>query len=224
MKNSVREDYRQLVVDTGVEMLERGITVGTWGNISVRDPETDFFYISPSGMDYTTIQARHVVVMDPSLEVVDGEAEPSVEKHMHAAVYEAREDVHAVIHTHPVYSTVFGVVGKPLPAVSEDFVQIVGEQVESAQPYALPGTRELAERAIEGLGERNAVILPGHGSLSVGADMRTALKVSQVLEKNAQIYLHAKMLGGEIRTFSREEIEAMQSFAKEHYGKKNRNL
>jgi L-fuculose-phosphate aldolase len=54
--------------------------------------------------------------------------------------------------------------------------------------------------------------------------MKTALKVSQVLEKNAQIYLYARMMGGEIRFFSESEIEAMQSFARDHYGKQNAGL
>jgi L-fuculose-phosphate aldolase len=220
----IQESIRQLIVDTGVELINRGITVGTWGNISARDPKTGYIYISPSGMDYTRIQPRHVAVLTEDVEVLEGDAEPSIEKHMHAAVYKKRADVQAVIHTHPTFSTVFGVTGTPLPAVSEDFVQIVGAQVEIAQPYALPGTPELGETAVRGLGTNNAVILPGHGALSVGKDMKTALKVSQVLEKNAQIYLYARMMGGEIRFFSESEIEAMQSFARDHYGKQNAGL
>jgi L-fuculose-phosphate aldolase len=224
LKHPIHEQLKQQIVDTGVEMIERGITVGTWGNISLRDPESGYIYISPSGMEYTQIEARHVVVLTEELELIDGEAEPSIEKPMHAAVYKQRPDVHAIIHTHPVFSTAFGVAGLPLPGVSEDFVQIVGAEVAIAEPYALPGTPELGETAVRGLGARNAVILPGHGALSVAADMKSALKVSQVLEKNAQICIYAKMLGGELRRFSDAEIAAMQDFARNHYGKKNASL
>ena len=143
---------------------------------------------------------------------------------MHVEAYKHREDVNAVIHTHPTFSSVFGVMNNPLPAVSEDFAQIVGEEVQIALPYALPGTKELAVTAVKALGANNAVMLPGHGALSVGKDMRTALKVSHVLEKNAQIYLYARLLGGEIRLFSPEEIAAMQSFAGNIYGRHNMNL
>ena len=224
MKSLVKGSYNQLIVDTGVEMIEKGITVGTWGNISARDPETGLIYISPSGMDYESIKPQHVVVMDKDLEIIEGEAEPSIEKHMHAAVYKAREDVNAVIHTHPTYSTVFGVTDTPLKAVSEDFVQIVGDEVLIGKPYQLPGSQELAETAVKWLGSNNAVLLPGHGALSCGKDMKMTLKVSLVLEKNAQIYLFAKLLGSDIRTFTQAEIDAMQSFAKNHYGKKNEGL
>ncbi len=219
-EQKIRDDYKTLIVETGLEMVRLGITVGTWGNISVRDPDTDYMYISPSGMDYTAIQPRHVVVMDLDLNVVDGTAEPSVEKHMHGAVYRHRKDVHAVVHTHPTWSSVFGVIRQPLPAVSEDFAQIVGAEITYCDRYELPGTPELGQAAIEALGGNNAVLLPNHGALSVGRDMRFALKVAMVLEKNAQIYLFARLLGEPV-LFKDEDVETMQRFVRDHYGKRN---
>jgi len=87
MSGKVKQELKQLIVDTGVEMIKTGMTVGTWGNISLRDPETDYMYISPSGMDYMKIKTEHVVVLSLDLELIEGYAEPSIEKHMHAAVY-----------------------------------------------------------------------------------------------------------------------------------------
>ena len=74
----IKEYYKQLIVDTGIEMLRTGITVGTWGNISARDPETGLIYISPSGMEYEKIGTRHVVVISLELKTIDGQAEPSI--------------------------------------------------------------------------------------------------------------------------------------------------
>ena len=51
----VRSDYLQQIVDGGMEMVRRELTVGTWGNISIRDPETGYIYIKPSGMPYELI-------------------------------------------------------------------------------------------------------------------------------------------------------------------------
>lgn len=223
MKDKVKLEYKEMIVQTGLDLLENGMTVGTWGNISIRDPETGLVYISPSGMDYKEIRPEHVVTMTDTTEVVDGIYEPSIEKGMHCAVYRARKDVNAVIHTHPVYSSVFGVLEKEIPAISEDFAQIVGDKIGNALPYKLPGTDALGEVAVEGLGEKNAVLLPSHGALSVGDNIKKAIKVSLVLEKNAQIYLFAKLLG-EPRSFEDSEISAMQDFAKNHYGAKNRDL
>lgn len=222
-KDMVRDDYKQQIVDTGVEMIQTGMTVGTWGNISIRDPETQLVYISPSGMNYTEIQAEHVVVMDMDMNVIDCEAEPSIEKNMHTAVYRHRKDVNAVVHTHPTWSTVLGVVRQNLPAVSEDFAQIVGAEVEYCDTYELPGTPELGQAAVKALKDNYAVLLPNHGALSVAGDMKSCLKVSVVLEKNAQIYLFARLVGHPT-LFTEGDIEAMQTFARNQYGKKNQQF
>ena len=219
--SNVKEEYKKLIVETGLELVNLNMTVGTWGNISARDPETGLIYISPSGMDYKVITTDHVVVLDQDVNVVEGKAEPSIEKHMHCAVYKARKDVNAVIHTHPVYSSVFGCIEEDLPAVSEDFAQIVGEKVVNAFPYCLPGSEELGDVAVKGLGNYNAVLLPSHGALAAGDDMKKAIKIITVLEKNAQIYIYAKLLGTP-RKFSNKEISTMQDFAKNVYGAKNK--
>lgn len=223
MHTQVKPELKQQIVDTGVEMVRTGMSVGTWGNLSLKDPETGFIYISPSGMDYLTIRPEHVVVLTLDLTLVEGIAEPSVEAPMHAAVYRRRPDVQAVIHTHPVYSSVFGVVRMELPAVSEDFAQIVGAKVGFPDRYDLPGTVELGESAAEALGQDNAVLLPNHGALAVGGSLQQALKVSRVLEKNAQIYLFARLLGTP-QVLEPDAIAAMQQFVRTRYGKKNQGL
>jgi len=220
---AIKPELKQLIVDTGLDMIRKGMTVGTWGNISYRDPETDLVYISPSGMNYTSVRSEHIVVMTTDMEIIDGYTEPSVEKNMHTEVYRCRKDVNAVIHTHPIYSTVFGVIRESLPAVSEDFAQIVGAEVHNCATYELPGSAELGKAAVAALGSNNAVLLPNHGALSVGPTMEITIKVSLVLEKNAQIYIFSKLLGTP-HLFAPQDIEAMQEFARNQYGKINREL
>ena len=65
-------DYKQLLVDSGVRMYKSGLTVETWGNISIRDPETGLVYLTPSGMPYDKITKDDVVVMDLDGNVVEG--------------------------------------------------------------------------------------------------------------------------------------------------------
>ena len=214
-----RKKYKEIVADTGVTMIEEGLTVGTWGNISVRDPETDLIYISPSGMDYREIEPEDIVVLDLEVNVVDGKRVPSIEKQTHLAVYRARPDVNAVVHTHPLYSTVLGVNMMELPAISEDFAQIVGDKIICSK-YALPGTKELGVNVAAGLGEeRNAVLLPNHGTVNVGEDMKTALTVCHVVEKTAHIYIMALNIGTP-HLISAEDIKAMQDYKKNHYGQR----
>ncbi|QTQ14246.1 class II aldolase/adducin family protein [Treponema parvum] len=212
----VKREYRRKIVDAGNEMVALHLTVGTWGNVSVRDTETGLIYIKPSGMPYAEIQEDDVVVMNSRMEIVWGHRKPSIEYHLHIAIMNARPDVNSVIHTHPIYSSVFGVTGQDIPGISEDFVQIVGDKIINCK-YSLPGTLELAENVVEGLGDRNAVLIPNHGTVCVGADIPSALKVCHVVEKSAQIFIYAKLLGTP-HLISEEDIRAMQYFVKNSYG------
>lgn len=215
-KPVIKESYKRLIVEGGRQMLAEGLTVGTWGNLSVRDPETGLIYVKPSGMKYGEIIEDDVVVFNPSYEIVDGERKPTIEYRFHIGVMNARADVNCVIHTHPVYSAVLGVLGIDLPPVCEDFVQLVGDRIVNCE-YALPGTPELAANVVAGLGQRNAVMIPNHGTVCCGPDWDTVKKVCFVVEKAAQVYVLARSIG-EPRLISPADIDAMQDFAKHHYG------
>ncbi|MBN2860383.1 MAG: class II aldolase/adducin family protein [Sphaerochaetaceae bacterium] len=212
----IRASYRQMVVDAGNTMVAMNLTVGTWGNVSVRDRETGLIYIKPSGMPYDEITEQDIVVMNGDFEVVWGTRKPSIEYHFHISIMNARDDVNAVIHTHPIYSSAFGVTGQEIPGISEDFVQLVGDKVINAE-YSLPGTPDLAVNVVKALGDRNAVLVPNHGTICVGTDIPMALKVCHVVEKSAHVYILSKTLGTP-QIISTEDMRAMQDFARNHYG------
>ncbi len=217
MELKIFEKYKKLIVDTGKELHKQKLTIGTWGNISVLDSETDLIYIKPSGMDYNEINLEDVIVVDKKGKMVEGFRRPSIEMPMHLSIYNAREDIGAIVHYHPVYSSVLAVTGLSLPGICEDFVQIVGDKVLCAK-YALPGSEELAKNAVASLGNRKAVFLLNHGTLCVGKDMKEAMKVCHVVEKTAQIYILSKNVG-KCRIISEKDIKIMQDFARNVYRK-----
>ncbi len=212
----VRKELKQSIADGGLKLYEQGLTVGTWGNLSIRDPETNLFYIKPSGMLYPEIQVDDIVVMNDKKQIVEGHRKPSIEYSFHISIMNARKDINCVMHYHPVYSSVFGVIYEDIPGIGEDFVQLIGDKVINCK-YALPGTEELAINVVEGLADRNAVIIPNHGSICVGSDFDTALKTIHVLEKTAHIYILAKSIGTP-NLIDPDDIVAMQDFARNHYG------
>ncbi len=219
MRLKISKEFKKLIVDTGLELYKQSLTVGTWGNISALDPETNLVYIKPSGMEYHEIKTADIVVVDKKGEIVEGFRKPSIETSMHLAIYNARDDVGAVIHYHPIYSSVLAITGVSLPGISEDFVQLVGDKVLCAK-YALPGSKELAKNAVISLGERKAVFLLNHGTLCVGKDMKEAMRVCYVVEKTAHIYILSINVG-KCRVIPEEDIKIMQDFAKDAYGKQN---
>lgn len=210
-------NYKQLLIDSGKKLLHEGFTVETWGNISVRGAD-GLVYITPSGMDYDTCVVSDIVVMDLEGNIVEGERVPSIENGLHRAVYAARSEVNAVVHTHPIYSTVFSAMGEDIPLLIDEAAQVLGGEVRTA-PYALPGSAQLAKNCAAALGQHaNACLLQSHGAVCVGADMKGAFKTARVLEMAAEIYYRVRATGGQFVPISAENIAAMQDFAANHYG------
>ncbi len=211
-------NYKKLIVDSGLRMLRGGYTVETWGNISARDPETNLVYLTPSGMDYTTIQEEDIVVLDLEGNIVEGHRKPSIELDLHLHVYQSRPEVQAVVHTHPIYSTVFSCCGEDIPMVIDEAAQVLGDVCRTAK-YGLPGSKELAENCVEALGKTgNACLLRSHGAVCVGKNMDTAFKVCKVLEVTAQIYQLIRSMGANYLPIPQQYIDAMWDFAQNHYG------
>ncbi|SPF52434.1 Class II Aldolase and Adducin N-terminal domain protein (fragment) [Candidatus Desulfosporosinus infrequens] len=102
-------ETRKKVVEKGIEMLSTNLTVGTWGNISCRVPGEDYIAITPTGMSYDTLVPEDIVILDLKGNTINGTRKPSIEVPLHLAIYNAREDVQAIVHTHSAYATAMAV-------------------------------------------------------------------------------------------------------------------
>lgn len=218
MEGWIVVDYKKLIIESGKKMYNEGFTIETWGNISARDPETDLIYLTPSGMDYLICTPDDVVVCNIKGEIVEGIRKPTIEKELHLSIYRNRPEVNAVVHTHPIYSTVFSCMGEDIPLLIDEAAQTLGNTVKTSK-YALPGTVELADECIKALGkEANACLLQSHGAVCVGENMEGAFKVAKVLEVTAEIYQLIRATGGKPIPLSHDNIEAMKEFVKFRYG------
>ena len=209
-------NYKQLLIDSGKRMLESGLTVETWGNLSLRDPKTGYIYLTPSAMPYNTISEEDVVVLDAEGNRVEGERKPTIEYAMHLEIMKNRPDVNAIIHTHPIYSQVFGALHEDIPPVIDEAAQTMGGAVRVAK-YAIPGTQELADNVTKALGSGAACLMANHGAVCVGKDMDAAFKTCTVLEMTARIYYMARCIGNP-QPLPQEVITEMLETVCKHYG------
>ncbi|MEM5767543.1 MAG: class II aldolase/adducin family protein [Bacillota bacterium] len=209
-------NYKKLIVEAGLRMLKSGLTIGTWGNISARDPETGLIYLTPSGMPYDTITEDDVVVMNAAMQVVDGKRKPTIEHAMHISVLNARPDVNAIVHTHPVYSQVFACLHDDIPPIIDEAAQIMAGSVRCAE-YGLPGSPELAKNVAEALGNGFSCLMANHGAVCVGANMDAAFNTCTVLEMTAHIYYMAKCIGKPV-VIPDEQVKYMHEFVSHQYG------
>lgn len=184
---------RQEIVDYGLKMVRSGLTTGSGGNLSILSPVENLIAISPSGIDYHDVTAADVVVVDRVGQVVAGERKPSSELGFHLALYVAREEITAIVHTHSVYATTIACMHWEIPAVHY-LVAFSGDKVPLA-PYATFGSDQLADNIIASIGAYNAVLLANHGLVTVGKDMKNCFNVAEEIELVARIYYQTKTIG-----------------------------
>ena len=186
-------DIRQAVLEAAQTMLRDGLVVGTSGNVSARCTG-DSLAITASGTDYAAMTLDAIVVVDFDGEPIVGDAIPSTEMLMHAAIYRARPSVGAVMHTHSTCASGLAVAGEQLPPLIDEIVVHLGGAIEVSE-YAFPGTEELGDRVVVALGERNAALIRNHGLVGVGKTPAEALRACQIAEHSAHIHAIAKSVG-----------------------------
>jgi L-fuculose-phosphate aldolase len=187
---------RAEVLDAVHRIVAAGLVAGASGNVSRRISTDDGVWITvtASRVPYHRFTIEDVLVCDFDMEPIIGEGVPSSESLSHVAIYRARPDVGAVIHTHSVFASAFAVAGMAIPVVLDEQVLTLGGRVEVAT-YAPSASQELAEQAIEALEDRAAVLLRHHGVIGVGVDLEEAIGVVELVERVAQIHVSATALG-----------------------------
>jgi len=208
----------QEIVNIGKRMVESGLVIGTWGNISAFMPEEELVIITPSGMDYESLTIADLVITNLKGEVKRGERKPSSELDLHLEVYRNRKDVKAVIHTHSNYATAAAVSRVDIPPLTEDMVQLLGGGIKVAN-YAPAGSEELAINALRALSNNNAVLLANHGVVGVGRSLHEAMTVCQMAEKGAQLFIYSKLLGSP-HAICEEDVREMREYYLSKYGQK----
>ena len=179
------------IVETAQKLVHKGYLMATGGNLSLRIPGQDAFAITPSNYDYQKMTAEDVCVLDFNLNVIEGHLKPSVELAMHGAVYQVRQDVNAVIHTHQVYTSALTLIKAPIPTLFDEQARFLGRSVDII-PYAPSGTGFLKNTVAKHVrNHNNAYMMQNHGALVFGHDMERAVHNVEILEKCSLAYLLA---------------------------------
>lgn len=185
------------IVTGALELEQLGLNHGSAGNLSLRFGEA--VLVTPSGVPARELRPDLVALMSLADETgaFEGPLPPSSEWRFHLDVYRARPDVNAVVHMHSTYATTLATLRRPIPAVHYMIAAFGGPSVPCVG-YASYGTPELSRLVVEGLKDRDGVLLANHGAIVVGADMRRALWRAVELEALAQVYYLGSMAGAPV--------------------------
>ena len=189
----ILEKEREQVIEYSLKLLSEGLTNGTAGNVSILNREEGLVAISPTGVNYSELTPEMISIVDLDRKLIEG-LKPSSELEMHMILYRNREDVNAVIHTHPVYTTVLACLRQDLPAI-DYMIAVTGATKVKCAEYASYGTKELAENAYKAMGSSLAVILANHGLTTAGKDIANAFNITVQVEYISNLYIKARNIG-----------------------------
>jgi L-fuculose-phosphate aldolase len=188
----------EAVLAAAKDMLRRGLVEGTAGNISARREDGNLV-ITPSSVDYSDMALDDLVLVDPEGDVLDAKdgRNPSTEMALHLACYRAYDDIGSVIHSHPVWASMFAVAHQSIPAAVDEFAVYCGGDIRCAD-YAASGTPDVGSNAVTALEGRAAALIANHGLVAVGPRPDKVLHVTALVERTAQIVWGARVLGGAV--------------------------
>jgi hypothetical protein len=189
----ILEKEREQVIEYSLKLLSEGLTNGTAGNVSIFNREEGLVAISPTGVNYSELTPEMISIVDLEGKLIEG-LNPSSELEMHMILYRNREDVNAVIHTHPVYTTVLACLRQDLPAI-DYMIAVTGATKVRCAEYASYGTKKLAENAYKAMGSSLAVILANHGLTTAGKDIANAFNITVQVEYISNLYIKARNIG-----------------------------
>lgn len=202
------EELKKIVCDANIELHAHGLAPFTWGNVSQVDRAAGVFAIKPSGVPYSELTSKKIVIV--SLEdgkVVDGNYNPSSDTPTHYILYKEFPELNAVVHTHSVNASSFAQAGRSIPAY--------GTTHADFSYTAVPCTRALDEQEVKGEYELNtgkviaahfkennldiastpAVLVRSHAPFVFGKNASDAVHNAAVLEIVAEMALKTELLG-----------------------------
>ncbi len=194
------EELKQKVYKANIDLVRHGLVIFTWGNVSGIDREKGLVVIKPSGVDYDSMTADQMVVVDLATgKVVEGELRPSSDTPTHLVLYRAFPEIGGIVHTHSTYATAWAQAGKDLPNIGTTHADYFHnaipctDDMTAAQvqgDYELETGNVIVDRFIRE--HINPVHTPGvlvknHGPFSWGKNPYEAVHNAVVMEQVAKM-------------------------------------
>ena len=196
---------KQQVADA-LRMLERAEVIDFNGHMSCRRPGTDHVLINSGKSVRSALTADDIIAIDMDGRPLEGDVVPPMEFHIHTEIYRRRPDVHAVVHTHPVWSTLFSMTGNAVLPVTMQ-AAVMGP-VRTFAKTASINRKALGEELAAALGGDRVVMLKSHGAVIAGADIVEAFVLAIYLEETARRQYMALPLGRPY-TLTDEEVRTI---------------
>jgi L-fuculose-phosphate aldolase len=166
------------------------------GNISIRTKEkgVDGFYITPSGMKYSSLKTKDIVFVSLKGIFDKKKSKPSSEWRFHQDIYVNKKEAKAIVHAHSTCATAVSSHQKNIPAFHY-MVAVAGGEDLKCSKYATFGTKQLSRNIIKALKGRSACLIANHGQVAFGDNLEKAFELAQEIENICHQYINAIRIG-----------------------------
>lgn len=200
------EQLKQEVFDANLELVEQGLVIYTWGNVSGIDRASGFVVIKPSGVNYDTMTVDDMVVVDLDGNIVEGKLNPSSDTPTHLALYKAYDDIGGIVHTHSEMATSWAQAGRPIPCYGTTHSDYFYGNIPCTRKLNMKEIRgayeyETGQVIVETLNELQykplempGIIIFNHGPFSWGTTPAKAVHNAKVLEEVAKMAYHTERI------------------------------
>jgi L-fuculose-phosphate aldolase len=203
---------RKQMCEIGRRIWLKGFCAGNEGNHSCRLSDNRVL-CTPTGRSKGFLKPGDMCVVDMNGRKVAGSRDRTSEIHLHLAIYRARPDVRAVIHSHPPHATAFAISGVDLPTCVHPEAEIFLGPVKTAK-YVTPGDERLGKSVAPFLANSNTVLLQSHGVVTFASDLERAYYQLEIVDAYARLLILAKQLSSNLRTLNDNEMSELLAIKK----------
>ena len=166
------------------------------GNISIRARSNgvEGFYITPSGMKYSSLKTKDIVFVSLKGIFDKKRGKPSSEWRFHQDIYVNKKGAKAIVHAHSTCATAVSSHQKNIPAFHY-MVAVAGGEDLKCTKYATFGTKQLSKNIIKALKNRSACLIANHGQVAFGDNLEKAFELAQEIENICHQYINALRIG-----------------------------
>lgn len=199
-----------------------GLCEWSTGHISRRLPGSDHIVITghlhDRGMTISDMSIDDAAIIDLDGDLIDGPVGAPGERFIHTEIYRLRPDVGSVVHCHPKYSIAWSVSGRPLLPIYQQTTMFAPQVPVLAYPGQID-TPELGRRSAEAIGNSRALLLKGHGAVTIGSTVKEAFVTAIALEKAAEMQYIVAQIGGRVEGIDPQFTENgfMKGISEERY-------
>src|SRR5687768_5320219 len=197
---------KEEMCEIGRRIWHKGYCAGNEGNHSVRIGENRFL-CTPTGISKGFLKPDDICTVDIEGKQVAGKRKRTSEMLMHLAIYKARPDVKAVVHSHPPHATAFAIAGVELPTCIHPEAEVFLGAVRTAK-YVTPGDTRLGESLLPYVQDSNTILLQNHGTVTFDVDLENAYYKLEIVDAYSRILLLAKQIGS-IRPLDGAEMKEL---------------